>query len=64
VLEYIPSNGYLDFPDLILKLIAGGEKVYGYTYNGYWKDLGRQDDYTQATNDFEKMRSHFFPENE
>ena len=35
VLDYIPSGQYLDFPDLVLKLIAAGEKVLGYEYEGY-----------------------------
>jgi NDP-mannose synthase len=48
VLDYIPFGQYLDFPDLVLKLIANGEKVCGYTFDGYWMDLGRQDDYLQA----------------
>jgi NDP-mannose synthase len=59
VLKYIPQNQYLDFPDLILKLIAAGEKVVGFPYDGYWKDLGRPDDYEQAAQDFEKMRDQF-----
>jgi NDP-sugar pyrophosphorylase family protein len=62
VLKYIPRNQYLDFPDLILKLIAAGEKVVGFPYDGYWKDLGRPDDYEQAAADFEKMRKEFLPE--
>jgi NDP-mannose synthase len=62
VLEYIPRNQYLDFPDLILSLIAAGEKVVGYQYDGYWKDLGRPDDYEQATEDFNTMRAQFLPE--
>jgi len=62
VLKYIPRNQYLDFPDLILKLIAAGEKVVGFPYDGYWKDLGRPDDYEQAAADFEKMRNLFLLE--
>jgi NDP-sugar pyrophosphorylase family protein len=64
VLQYIPIGEYLDFPDLILKMIASGEKVFGYAFNGYWMDLGRKDDYEQANNDFEKLRSQFLPEEE
>jgi NDP-sugar pyrophosphorylase family protein len=56
VLKYIPHNQYLDFPDLILKLIAAGELVNGYTFDGYWQDLGRPDDYEQAVADFESLR--------
>jgi len=62
VLNYIPKGQYLDFPDLVKKLIAAGEKVIGYEFSGYWQDLGRPDDYEQAAIDFEKMRSQFLPE--
>lgn len=60
-LTYIPHNEYLDFPDLIKKLIAAGEKVVGYEFNGYWEDLGRPDDYERASKDFETMRDQFLP---
>jgi NDP-sugar pyrophosphorylase family protein len=62
VLDYIPQYQYLDFPDLVLKLIAGGEKVVGYKFDGYWQDLGRPDDYEKATRDFEQMHEQFLPE--
>ncbi len=56
VLEYIPHNQYLDFPDLVLKLIETGERVMGYPFDGYWQDLGRADDYEQAVQDFETLK--------
>ncbi|MCP4428775.1 MAG: nucleotidyltransferase family protein, partial [Chloroflexi bacterium] len=56
VLDYIPHNEYLDFPDLVLKMLARGEKVVGYPFDGYWQDLGRPDDYEQAVRDFETLR--------
>ena len=59
VAEYIPCGSYLDFPDLVLKLLKNGEKVVGFPFEGYWQDLGRKDDYEQATADFERMRSEF-----
>lgn len=61
VLKYIPRGEYLDFPDLVRKLIDAGEKVVGYPFEGYWQDLGSPDDYEQAMLDFEKMRSEFLP---
>jgi NDP-sugar pyrophosphorylase family protein len=64
VLAFIPRGGYLDFPDLVLKLIAAGEKVVGYQFEGYCQDLGRPDDYETAAQDFEKMRSQFLPQEE
>lgn len=62
VLAYIPQGEYLDFPDLVLRLIAANEKVVGYEFDGYWQDLGRPDDYQVATQDFESMHDQFLPE--
>lgn len=62
VLDYIPKNEYLDFPDLVKTLLANGERVMGYPFNGYWRDLGNPGDYTQACLDFDQMRSQFLPE--
>ncbi|HPS32141.1 MAG TPA: sugar phosphate nucleotidyltransferase, partial [Anaerolineaceae bacterium] len=62
VLDYIPNNEYLDFPDLVKILLANGERVVGYPFSGYWRDLGNPGDYTQACLDFEQMRSQFLPE--
>ena len=64
VLEYIPVGQYLDFPDLILKMIASGETVSGYTFDGYWMDLGRPDDYVKANEDFSNMKKQFLPEDD
>ena len=61
VMAYIERGQHLDFPDLIKKLIAAGERVVGYEFNGYWEDLGRPDDYTRASKDFENMRAQFLP---
>lgn len=61
VLTYIPKGKYLDFPDLVKILLAAGVKVVGFPFEGYWQDLGRPDDYENASKDFEKMKSKFFP---
>ena len=62
VMKFIPFNMYLDFPELVLKMIAAGEKVVGYAFDGYWMDLGRPDDYALAADDFASMREKFLPE--
>ena len=62
VLEYIPVGQYLDFPDLVLKLIQAKEKVIGYRFDGYWQDLGRVEDYEQAIQDFETLRPQILGE--
>ena len=63
VLNYIPEGEYLDFPDLIHKLLDAGEKVIGYPFDGYWMDLGNPEDYAQANRDFERMRGQFLKDN-
>ena len=58
---YVPKGDYFDFPDLVKKMLAVGEKVLAYPFDGYWMDLGRPDDYEQANLDFDSMRSQFLP---
>ena len=62
VLDYIEHNQYLDFPELILRLIRAGEIIKGYPYEGYWQDLGNMEDYEQAVQDFEELKSQFLPD--
>jgi NDP-sugar pyrophosphorylase family protein len=62
VLSYITPGDYLDFPNLVHKLLGAREKVVGFPFDGYWQDLGRPDDYEQANLDFERMRSEFLTE--
>ena len=59
VLDFIPSGEYLDFPDLVKKLLSAGEKVVGYPFNGYWRDLGNPAEYEEVSQDFEAMRPQF-----
>lgn len=62
VLDIIPYNEYLDFPDLVLRLIKEGERVIGHRFSGYWQDLGRSDDYEQAIEDFEQLKPQILGE--
>jgi NDP-mannose synthase len=61
VLDHIESNVRLDFPDLILRLLALGERVEAWRPDAYWLDLGRHDDYEQAMDDFESVRHRLLP---
>jgi len=62
VLRYISRGQRLDFPDLVKALLAAGEVVNGFPFDGYWQDLGRPDDYEQAVADFDRMKAEFLPE--
>jgi NDP-sugar pyrophosphorylase family protein len=47
-LEYVPQASYFDIPDLVQILLASGEQVGAYIYDGLWFDIGRKDDYEEA----------------
>ena len=60
-LAHIEAGKRLDFPDLILRLIAAGEHVRAWPSEGYWLDIGRHDDYEQAQEEFESVRHRLIP---
>lgn len=62
VLEFIPRNDYLDFPDLVKLLINAGLSVYYYPFSGYWLDIGRHEDYQKATEEFEQGKKLLGPD--
>ncbi|HWR70172.1 MAG TPA: sugar phosphate nucleotidyltransferase [Dehalococcoidia bacterium] len=55
VLKYIKTDEYLDFPNLIQILMAAGQTVKGYVFDGYWLDIGRPDDYEKANTDIQDI---------
>ena len=63
VLKLIEPNMYLDFPDLVLRLIDKGEKVIAFPFDGYWLDIGRREDYVRAQEEFELREDIFLPGN-
>ena len=60
-LSHIKAGERLDFPDLILRLIAAGEVVRAWQSEDYWLDIGRHDDYEQAQEEFESVRDRLIP---
>lgn len=62
VLEYIEKGAYLDFPDLVLRLLEHGEQVVSYPCDAYWLDIGRHEDYARAQEEFEQFQHLFLPE--
>jgi NDP-sugar pyrophosphorylase family protein len=59
VLEYIEPGCYLDFPDLVLRLIAHGERVCAYPSDCLWLDIGRPDDYARAQELYAEKEKEF-----
>jgi NDP-mannose synthase len=60
-LAYVEPGERLDFPELILRLIAAGEVVRAWQSEDYWLDIGRHDDYERALGEFERVRSRLLP---
>jgi NDP-sugar pyrophosphorylase family protein len=56
VLKYIYPRKYLDFPEVIQRLIKQREKVICYPSDDFWLDIGRHEDYEEAQEKFQEMR--------
>ena len=61
VLDYIAPGQYLDFPQVVWRMLADGRKVVGYPNDAYWLDLGSHTDYQKAQDEFEAMRDRLLP---
>lgn len=64
VLDWITPGEYLDFPDLVLRLLAAKKKVVAYTNDACWLDLGRYEDLKHASDIFIERRHEFLPQDE
>lgn len=58
-LEMIPLTGKWDMPELMLALKNAGRTVACYETDCYWQDIGRFDDYQQASEDFQENPTRF-----
>lgn len=59
-LAFIPKGVPFGFDDLMRLLISRKEPVFVEPHDGYWKDIGRPDDYESAVADDEAMPRRFF----
>ncbi len=56
ILKWVPPKKYLDFPELIQKLLRQKIKVVCYPSSDFWLDIGRHEDYEEAQKKFQEMR--------
>ena len=47
-----------------MRLIAAGQRVQSFAFDGHWLDMGTPEDYQRAFEDFKQMRALFLPESE
>ncbi len=59
VLDYLPEDQPYGFDGLMLDFLMENRRVVVSPFDGYWLDIGRPDDYMQAIEEFEKMKSTF-----
>ena len=59
--DHVPAEGRFDIPDLVLALLAAGEPVGTLLHDGYWRDIGRHDDYEQEQTEIEDMLPKLLP---
>lgn len=58
-MSFIKDGECIGMPDLLLRLIKSGEKVFCKESDGYWLDIGRVDDYEKAQEEFETHKKEF-----
>jgi NDP-sugar pyrophosphorylase family protein len=51
-IDYIPKKGRFDMPQLMMEMHNAGRLVVCHETDCYWQDIGRFDDYQQASADF------------
>jgi NDP-sugar pyrophosphorylase family protein len=61
-LEAIGVGERLDFPDLVLRMLARGERAIAHEAECFWLDIGRHDDYARAVEAFGRLRPSFLPD--
>ena len=52
VVSRVVTGTKFGFDDLMMKLLEAGARVDIHEHKGYWKDIGRPDDYAEAITDF------------
>lgn len=58
--DMIPKGRKFDMPDLLKALLAANKVVSCFRTDCYWQDIGRFDDYQQASADFTADPDRFF----
>lgn len=62
VKKFIPEDRKFDMPELILTLQKNSEKIFCYSGDYEWLDIGRVEDYEDAVKLFDSNRSKYLPE--
>lgn len=61
VLDFIPDGRPFGFDHLMSALLAKQQKVRVNEFEGHWLDIGREEDYRKAVEEFEFIKNTFLP---
>lgn len=56
ILDVVPEGKPFGFDELVLELLRQKRKVMSYPYTGYWRDIGRPEDYAQVQEDIVEIK--------
>lgn len=56
ILNYIPKNKFFGFDHLMIKLLQKNKKINVKEFRGYWRDIGRPEDFELANKEFSKYK--------
>jgi NDP-sugar pyrophosphorylase family protein len=62
VTQFISKTGNYGFDNLVLDLMAAERPPVVFPFDGLWLDIGRHEDYEEATKVFRSHRQRFLPE--
>ena len=61
IMDLVPSDEYTDLPTLVHRLLDQGRVVRVFRSDCEWLDIGRPEDYAEATQRFTELRHKFLP---
>ena len=59
ILDYVPHDTYFGFDGLMAALMAAGQPIRAYLFDGQWLDIGIPADYQAAQEEFEQNRDRY-----
>jgi NDP-sugar pyrophosphorylase family protein len=62
LLDLIPRDGNFGFDDLMGLCLSRNIRIYAHPFRGLWLDIGRPEDYSNATRLFHENRARLLPE--
>jgi NDP-mannose synthase len=61
-LDFIPPDVKFDMPQLMTEMRKAGKKILCFETDCYWQDIGRLEDFEQASADFAQNPERFLPQ--